>query len=219
MESLYRWIVEHTAAAPWILFILFLLAGLNIPLSIDVLIAIASILAATLIPESTWALYFSALAGCYFSAWLSYWLGRLVGRKLLKWRWMQKILPQERLEKISHFYKKHGFLTLLIGRFIPFGIRNGIFMSTGISRSSFGKFALRDLLPVTLWTSCAFYLFHTLGANYTLLIKYIKIINLTLFCAFGVTVIAWICYKRRRVKKKNEPATLADAPSIEDRPE
>lgn len=210
METLYHWIIEHAKAAPWILFGLFLLAGLNIPISIDILVVIASILAATILPESTLTLYLSAWAGCYFSGWLAYWMGRLVGYRLLKFKWMAKMLPPARLEKIGFFYQKHGFLTLLIGRFIPFGIRNGIFMSTGIARSSFKKFMLRDLIPVFIWTTSTFYLFHTLGSNYDLLVKYVKIINLTLFCSFGVTVIALICYKRRKAKKRNQATLVAN---------
>ena len=177
---------------------------MNIPISIDILVIIASLLAATIIPEATLPLYFSALLGCYFSAWLAYWLGRLVGKKLLRIRSIAKVLSPERLAKLETFYLKHGFLTLLIGRFIPFGVRNGIFMSTGMSRLSFWKFILRDIFPVFLWTTLAFSLFYALGSNYDLLVKYVKIINITLFCAFGVTVIIFICYKRRKNKKNTK---------------
>jgi membrane protein DedA with SNARE-associated domain len=198
MDQLYQFIIAHSTIAPWLLFGLFLLAGLNIPISIDILIIIASLLSATIIPELTVPLYLSALCGCYFSAWLAYWLGRLFGEKLLQLRWMRQYLSPSRLEKLKAFYLKHGFLTLLIGRFIPFGVRNGIFMSTGMSRFSFKQFILRDLFPSFLWTTSAFFIFYTLGSNYELLVKYVKLINLLIFCAFGVTVIIFICYKRRK---------------------
>ena len=38
------------------------------------------------------------------------------------------------------FYKKYGALTLVIGRFIPFGVRNAIFLTSGISKMPFAKF-------------------------------------------------------------------------------
>lgn len=207
MDQVYQFIIAHSSAAPWILFGLFLLAGMNIPISIDILVIIASLLAATIVPELTVPLYFSALLGCYLSAWLAYWIGRLFGEKLLKMPWMAKMLPPARLEKLETFYRKHGFLTLLIGRFIPFGVRNGIFMSTGISKLSFKKFILRDIFPAFLWTTTAFFLFYTLGSNYELLVKYVKLINITIFCAFGVTVIIFICYKRRKNKKNAKSET------------
>lgn len=208
MDQLYQFIVQHASMAPWILFGLFLLAGINIPISIDILVIIASLLAATILPELTIPLYLSALLGCYFSAWLAYWLGRLIGKKLLKIQWIGKVLSSERLSKLEIFYRKHGFLTLLIGRFIPFGVRNGIFMSTGISRLSFWKFILRDLFPVFLWTTLSFSLFYTLGSNYDLLVKYVKLINISIFCAFGVTVIIFICYKRRKNKKNTKTDSI-----------
>lgn len=201
MEQLYYFISQHSGKAPWILFGLFLCAGLNIPISIDILIIIASLLAATVIPEATIPLYLSAFFGCYFSAWLAYWVGRLIGRKLLGTKWLSKLLPESKLVKIENFYRRHGFLTLLIGRFIPFGIRNGIFMSTGISKLSFGLFALRDIFPAFLWSTAAFWGFHALGSNYDKLVNCVKTINLLLFCAFGVTVIAIICYKKRKKKQ------------------
>lgn len=207
MDQLYHFIIAHASAAPWILFGLFLLAGMNIPISIDVLIIIASLLSATVISELTLPLYLSALLGCYFSAWIAYWLGRFFGKKLLKISWIAKMLPPTRLKKLETFYRNHGFLTLLIGRFIPFGVRNGIFISTGMSQLSFKKFMLRDIFPAFLWTTACFSLFYTLGSNYELLVKYVKLINITIFCAFGVTVIIFICYKRRKNKKnaKSDP--------------
>ena len=204
MDQIYYFITQHATAAPWILFGLFLLAGMNIPISIDILVIIAALLAATIIPELTLPLYFSALLGCYLSAWLAYWLGRFFGKKLLKIKWIATMLPATRLVKLETFYRKHGFLTLLVGRFIPFGVRNGIFMSTGMSQLSFKKFMLRDIFPAFLWTTACFSLFYMLGSNYELLVKYVKLINISIFCAFGVTVIIFICYKRRKNKKNAE---------------
>jgi len=104
----------------------------------------------------------------------------------------------ERLEKIQRFYSKHGLWTLLLGRFIPFGVRNCIFMSSGMSRVSFLKFALWDLIACFTWTSVSFYCFYVLGQNYHLLFDHLKTFNMVIFLAFSVTVISWIWYKRRK---------------------
>lgn len=201
MENLYQWIISHAKEAPFALFGLFLLAGLNVPIPIDILLIIAALVSATCLPKYTLILFLSCFLGCYFSAQLSYWFGRLVAIKLLKFPFAKKILNEERLVKMHDFYKKYGFRTLLVGRFIPFGVRNALFMSTGISKSSFLTFALRDFFTSFLWSSTFFTLFYQLGANYDLLVKYTKLINIGLFLAFGVTVIAVIWYKRRRHKK------------------
>ncbi len=197
MESIYQFIIANQSKSPWIIFFLYLLAGLNIPICIDILLIISAVIAA-MSPEMFWPLFISAFLGCYFSAWIAYATGRIFGRKLLKIKWIRKLLPEEKLQKIKKFYSKRGFSTLLLGRFIPFGVRNAIFMTTGITKSSFTKFALRDLFPAFFWTSTCFTLFYLLGSNYESLTRYLKTANVILFLALGVTVIIVFWYKRRK---------------------
>jgi membrane-associated protein len=198
MEFLQNWILQHTENPHWILFIAILLAGINIPISIDVLIILAATLAATIFPEHIWHLYAAIFLGCYFSAWISFWMGRLLGQKLSRFHWFNKIAPPPRLKTIQGFYKKYGFLTLLIGRFIPFGVRNCIFMSSGMSHVSFFKFALWDLCACFVWSSLSFYCFFVLGNNLTPLLKNIKIVNISLFVLFCLAIMVVIWYKKKK---------------------
>ena len=201
MDQIIQFIVENSRYAPWMTMGLVLLAGFNIPISIDVVMVLSAFLAATTIPEHTFTLYLSLLVGCYFSAWIAYWVGRKIGTKLLNFRYFSKMLPEKRLKKIGDFYEKHGMLTLLIGRFIPFGMRNCIFFTTGISKSNFGKFIRRDALACSIWTTVCFFAYYSIGQSYELLIQKIKTLNLFIFLAFGVTVIALLCYKKYRKKR------------------
>jgi membrane protein DedA with SNARE-associated domain len=198
MESFLEWVVRYAHQAHWLIFPIILLAGLNIPISVDLIILAAAFLAATVIPQHAWLLYLSIFFGCYFSAWLSYWVGRLAGQKLCRYRWFNKLLPPERLDKTQHFYQKYGFWTLLIGRFIPFGVRNCIFMASGMSRFHFGKFALWDFIACGVWSFSVFYLFFTVGQHYQVVWHYVKTFNLLIFAAFSVTLIGFIWYKRRK---------------------
>lgn len=201
MEFLKEMICQHASQAHWYLFIAILLAGFNIPISADVLVLIAALLAATIIPENTWTLFIWLLIGCYLSAMCAYWVGRLAGAKLSQWKWFNKTLPPSRLASMQTYYEQHGLLTLIIGRFIPFGVRNCIFMASGMSRLSFKKFILMDALACSLWYSTSFYLFFTLGQNFETLWHYLKTFNLFIFVGFSVTVIALIWYKRRKKAK------------------
>lgn len=198
MESFIQWIIQHAHQAHWLIFPIILLAGLNVPISVDLIILAAAFLAATVVPEHTLLLYLSIFLGCYFSACLSYWVGRIVGEKLCRFSWFSKLLPESRLNKANRFYQKYGFWTLLLGRFIPFGVRNCIFMTAGMSRLNFGKFVLWDLFACLVWSSSTFYLFFTLGQNYQVVWHYVKTFNLLIFAAFSVTLIAFIWYKRRK---------------------
>ena len=196
MNQLIQFVLANQEYAPWLTFLLILLAGLNIPISIDVLLVVSAFLAATTIPEYTLPLYCSILLGCYFSAWIAYWVGRVFGIKLLNTRWFSKVLSPDRLKKVGVFYKKHGFLTLIIGRFIPFGVRNCLFMTAGMSKMPFSKFIFRDAVACSLWASLCFYAFYSLGLNYEKLLRQMKIMNIGLFLAFSVTLIGVFCYKR-----------------------
>ncbi len=198
MQHIINFIVENNSYAPWISFGLILLAGFNFPVSIDVIIILTAFLAATTIPELTPHLFISVLVGTYFSAWICYWMGRIIGIKLLKIRYFAKLLPKHRLKKLGTFYEKYGLLALLVGRFIPFGIRNCLFMTTGMSKANFKKFIWRDAIACTIWASVCFFAFYRLGQNYELLLAKVKTLNLFIFLAFGVTVIALVCYKKYR---------------------
>jgi len=210
METLIDFFTRHAAYAHLFVFGAILLAGMNIPISIDLVIILSATLASNVIPEKTIHLYLSVLTGCLLSAWIAYWIGRLFGPKLCKLRFFKKIMPPERIEKVKNYYDKHAFLTLLIGRFMPFGIRNCIFMSSGISKFPFRKFVIRDLVACFTWSSLYFYLIFTLGQNVQTLYHYAKKFNLLIFIAFLVTVIAIIWYK-----KKTRAKLIANRESVD----
>ncbi len=201
MEKLITFITSHAAHAHWFIFGGFLLAGMNVPISTDLLLITSAILAATVIPENTLLLFSSIFFGSCCSACIAYWIGRKFGPKLLKVRYFKKIVTEEKLEKAKNFYKKYGFLTLLFGRFIPFGVRNCIFMSTGLSKFSFKTFLIRDVIACFIWSSLIFSLFYFAGQNHQALYQNLKFILLSVIAALAVTVIAIIWYKRRKASE------------------
>ncbi|NGX39108.1 MAG: Inner membrane protein [Chlamydiae bacterium] len=202
MEKWLVFIQNHAAHAHWFLFGATLLAGLNIPISIDLLMIIAATLAAKVVPEHTALLFFAMFFGCIFSAWIAYFLGKKLGTKLLQWPLFSKIFSKKRLAKVKAFNKKRGSFAFIIARFIPFGVRNVLFMVSGMSRTPFKKFALWDAIGCGLWCSLSFFLYYTLGKNIELLYTRVKMVNLLLFAAFSVTVIGIIWYKKKKPAKE-----------------
>jgi membrane-associated protein len=132
-----EFIQNHAQHAHYVLFGLALLAGMNVPISIDLLMIAGATLASTLIPEHLYLLFFFLFAGCSLSAWIAYALGRFFGIRLMNTRYFSKILNQKRIDQINEFYNTRGFWTLFFGRFIPFGVRNALYMSSGMSKLSF----------------------------------------------------------------------------------
>lgn len=108
------------------------------------------------------------------------------------------MLPPSKIDKVETYYQKYGIATLIIGRFIPFGVRNCIFVSTGLSKMNFFKFALIDFIACSAWSSIMFFSFYHLGKNFEVLKQHLKVFNIVVFLAFSVTVITVIWYKYRK---------------------
>lgn len=202
MDTITNLVFEHAPYAHWIVFSALMLAGINVPISEDLMIIISAILAATVVPENTLILFLAVFLGCYISDWVSYWIGRLLGRKLWDIRWFARTVPLKKLEQAQNFYAKYGFWTLLIGRFIPFGVRNCLFITAGMGKMPFGRFLLSDGIACILSNTTLFTIAYMLGKNYQVLLHYLKTFNIAIFAAFIVTIIALIWYKRRKKNLK-----------------
>jgi len=205
MDSIIQFIFEHAHQAHWIIFGALMLAGLNVPISEDLMIILSAVLAATVIPENTVSLFLAVFLGCYLSDWVCYWIGRKFGPKLWNIRWFAKTVDRKRLDQIHGYYEKYGFWTLLIGRFIPFGVRNCLFLTAGMGRMNFFKFILSDGIACIASNTTLFTLAYYAGKNYETLLQTIKTFNILLFAAFLVSIIGVIWYKKRTSLNKDRP--------------
>lgn len=201
MNEIIQFIISHPFYTPFIVSICILLAGLNIPISIDILLALCAFLTATAIPELTYPLYLVFLGSCILSAWIAYGVGRGLNSKLLSFPIVRKIVSPQKLERMQYFYAKYGALTYVVARFIPFGIRNAVFISSGMSKVKFSRFATFDAIGCILWSSIFYTFFYQLSANLDQMIAILKQINLAIFVGFSVTLIGIVCYKYTKRKK------------------
>jgi membrane-associated protein len=197
----HEFLMSHPLLAPALICFLILLAGANIPISIDILLIVTAILASTVYPRQTIPLFFLFTVSCILSAWIAYSIGRFLGRRIIEWRFFSKFIHAERIEKIEAFSQKHGVFTYILVRFIPFGVRSCLFLSAGFSKVPFWRFAFFDAIGCFLWSSLLFFGCISLGNNYEALLSHVKILNICLFVAFSVTVITFICYKLGKRKK------------------
>jgi membrane protein DedA with SNARE-associated domain len=193
MEELIQIIQANIQYAPFIIFGTLLLAGLNIPVSEDAMLFIAAILASNH-PEYLVQLFFGVYLGAYFSDLICYGLGRKVGPKLLKIKFFASMAPPERVAKISAYYQKYGVITLIIGRFIPFGVRNALFLTAGLGKMNFTKFALSDWLACTISSVSFFSLYYYYGET---VIDYIKQGNMVIF-SLVLILLGVFWYKNKR---------------------
>ena len=194
METFLQFIQENAANAHFIIFGLLLLAGFNIPVSEDGMLFVAALLASKF-PENYYYLFFGVFLGAYFSDLICYSLGRFLGPKIWNIKFFAKMVSPEKVDKMSSFYEKYGILTLILGRFIPFGVRNGLFLTAGLSKMNFIKFALSDLLACTISCVLFFNLYYRFGE---VVIEYVKKGNVILFSVFLVAILFIFFSKKKK---------------------
>jgi membrane-associated protein len=204
MDAAAQFISQYTYLAPLLIFGLLLLAGFNLPVSEDGMLFLSAYLAKDHPHLLLW-FFAGVFAGAYFSDLISYWVGRILGGKLLKSRFAPKSLSTKNLDKINGFYNKYGMVTLIVGRFIPFGVRNLLFMSAGLSRMKFAKFAFSDFVACLISNIIYFTLYYLYGHA---VIEYIKKSNIVIFSIAAAGLVTFLLFKYLKSRKAKKAKKL-----------
>jgi membrane protein DedA with SNARE-associated domain len=196
MEMALEFIQSQIAYAPFIILGLLILAGFNLPVSEDLMLFTSAILAAKN-PEMKYTFFICVFLGCYLSDLICYYLfGRILGQKIFTLPFTKKFVDQKKLDQVTHFYNKYGILTLMLGRFIPFGVRNALFISAGLGKMPPLKFALSDLVACSISSIFFFCLYYTFGES---VIEIVKKGNIVLFSVAILAVLG--IYVKKKAHK------------------
>ena len=207
MEELTPYIQANLAYAPFIIFGLLLLAGLSLPISEDALLFISALLASQY-PERVVPLFLGVYLGAFASDLIAYALGRFLGPRLWEIRLFRQMVSLKRVDQLAVFYQKNGLLTIVLGRFIPFGVRNALFVTAGLSKMRCDKFAVFDFIAVSISCSFYFYLYYSYGQD---VIAYVWRGNIILFSVFIAVVVSYLC--RKWLKRKRKRNSTMDIPA------
>ena len=198
MEAFLEFVQSNVAFAPYAYFGLLVLAGFNLPVSEDLML-LTSALIAVKNPHMKYELFAGVYLGAYISDLICYgFMGRYLGPKIFKIKFFANMITQEKLDKINSFYSRFGIFTLLIGRFIPFGVRNALFITAGLGKMNAVKFAISDFIACTVSCLFFFWLYFTYGES---VIDIVKKFNVILFSIFAVSALGWLIVKK--MKKQN----------------
>ncbi len=202
MENLFSAICDNADWAPEILFLLLLIAGLNIPISEDIILITGGAITALCIPDHHLKMYLFMFFGCWMSAWLGYGIGRYFGPKLYKIKWAQHWINPSNVKFIHDQIDHYGILTFFVIRFIPGGVRNTFFMTCGLGKMPFGAFIFKDGLAALLASGIIFHIGFEFAQHYHEIIekvqqsqKYFLFFLLTLIAILGTVFII----KKRKV--------------------
>jgi membrane-associated protein len=202
LSQLLDFICANARDAHWIIFLLLMLAGFGLPISEDLLLITGGAIASTCIPNKTLHLFIWIYMGCWMSAWIAYWIGRLLGPKLYDIPWFNRILTPKRIHRLHHYYEKFGIFTFIVGRFIPGGVRNALFMTSGLGKMPFLKFILRDGFACLISSSVIFTIGYQFGYNYKVIIHNIKKFDLYFLggLALIISLVSLVFYIRLKNK-------------------
>ncbi|MCL2139046.1 MAG: phosphatidylserine decarboxylase [Treponema sp.] len=211
MTDIVVWLSQYVDFFPLAAFMGLMLAGINFPISEDIVIITGALICKSephlLIPT-----FIGIYLGVTLSDFVSYWIGTCIRKGALKFRFLTGLLSEKRLNKMAHYLNKYGIITFIICRFIPFGVRNTLFMTSGFSKLRFRRFMLYDLIAATISVSTLFFIVYFINiedAGVADFHKPLQIIQLALFI-FLLSVIAIILFriilliinKRKKAGKK-----------------
>src|SRR5690606_18302131 len=123
-----------------------------------------------------------------------------LGPRLFRIKFFAKLLDQKKIDMVTRFYQRYGVLTLIWGRFIPFGVRNALFLSAGLGRMNAVKFALADLLACIISFTVYYSLYYLYGET---VVEYVKRSNIVIFSIF-LGIILFLLWKKRRSKRQEQ---------------
>lgn len=201
MDSLVPFLLSHLPHLPWVIFGLFMMAGMHMPISEDLLIFVSGVLASTVAAHYFTPLFIVVILGAFFSDWIPYWVGRTLGRKLLSIPWVERLVKQERIDAMREYYNRYGMWTIFFGRFVPFGVRGCLFLTAGISKMSFKRVIFADAMACLIGVTLLFTAGYCVGKGCSKLSFSLLQVELFAFFAFLFILISFICYKVWKSKK------------------
>lgn len=198
MNNIIIYLQDMANYVHFISFGLLVLAAI-LPISEDIVIIISASIAATIVPENTIYIFIGCFLGAYSSDIIAYFIGKYAGNKLLNTKIFKKIVSEQKILLLKVYFNRYGGKTLFFGRFIPFGFRNAIFMTSGLVHLKLSKFLIIDILSLSITSIILFYLGYIFGQKYDIILNYVKQYKTILFV---VLIILLVYHLIRRHKAK-----------------
>jgi membrane protein DedA with SNARE-associated domain len=194
MPDFFAVLGQYIPYFPLLALVCLLLAGVNFPISEDIIIIAGALLSkndrALLLPS-----FLAIYTGVVASDFVSYWVGTRLRKGLSVSKHMRKLAPEARLEKMRYYLDKYGILTFIVCRFIPFGVRNTLFISSGLTGLRLRLFALYDIIAATISVNTLFFLVFLFDETVK---KYYRIGGIILLAAVVITVGITVLVKKRK---------------------
>jgi membrane protein DedA with SNARE-associated domain len=200
MPDVIVWLSQNIEYFPIAAFFCLLLAGLSFPISEDLIIITGALICqekpSLLIPAFA-AIYVGAAISDYFP----YFLGKYIRKGTIKFRFAVRLASSRKMDRMHHYLDKYGIFTFIVCRFIPFGVRNSLFLSSGFFGLRLRRFALYDIIAATISISTLFFLTYYFGESIGKPLHAVRIVLFALIistvCFIIFQIIRSIVYRRK----------------------
>lgn len=133
------------------------------------------------------------ILGNVLGAGFSYYLAKLVGRKIILKIGKYFFIKEQTIIKIEKFFQTHGSISVFIGRLLP-GFRHFISLPAGIANMNIKVFYFYTILGSTIWTSILTIFGFLIGENEDLIHQYL---NDIIFATLLICLVLVIIYYKK----------------------
>ncbi|MDF7638483.1 VTT domain-containing protein [Lactobacillus sp. ESL0791] len=98
-----------------------------------------------------WLVYLTVLLASILGNSTNYEIGAWSRTAGSKFSWFNRLINQSKRAAAEKFFSRHGAITIVVGRFIPF-VRTFIPFISGGSKMHYGKFTVYNIIGGVLWT-------------------------------------------------------------------
>jgi membrane protein DedA with SNARE-associated domain len=186
-------------------FVVLLLCGFGLPIPEDITLVAGGIISG-LGYANVHVMFAVGMLGVLMGDGAMFMLGHHLGRRVLKFRPVARILTPARFRGVQKKFSRYGHWVLFVARFLP-GLRSPIFITAGMTRRvPYWRFLLLDgmaaLISVPLWV----YMGYIGAANRHLLLTWIHRGQAGLMSLTVLVIIVAIVLLRRSRKRHAKPS-------------
>ncbi|MDN6028673.1 MAG: VTT domain-containing protein [Lactobacillus sp.] len=148
-----------------------------------------------------WLVYLTFLAAAILGDTINYEIGaRFTNHAGKKYRWFNRLINEKNRQAAETFFARHGSITIVIGRFIPF-IRTFVPFISGGSKMHYGHFVTYNILGGVLWTGLFSLVGHFFG-NFPIVQEHFSLIVIGIILVSVVPILIVSLRKRLALKKE-----------------
>ena len=200
MLDIFARISQYAEYYPLVAFIALMLAGLSVPISEDLIIITGALICQDN-PSMLVPIFAAIYAGVVISDYFPYLLGRYIRKGTVKSNFIARFFSPRKIVRIHRYLDRYGIFAFIVGRFIPFGVRNTMFLTSGLFGVRLRRFFLYDTTAAIISVSTLFFLAYRFGEAVEKKFQAVGIVLFVLLFSFLTFVLIRIV---RNIRRKRE---------------